>query len=503
MIKYQILSSILWPEIKLNKKLKKNWTLFNIRVNNHNIKLEFRKQKEKIILLLNKFSGNSIGKISKNFRLSILAKDKESAKNIINKNKEFIRFVAAVVKKNDTADFLFLESIDYYKKNPFGIVFTITHKCTMKCKFCFNSYDYDLKKRNKLNDLTTEEIKKIIDKFYNAGIRYIILSGGEPLIRNDFFKILDYLVKKKIYIVINTNGVLINDDMASKISKYPVHIMMSLHQFNDKDAQNDSGMTQAYSKKISAINSLRKHGVMCLEYITILDRKNIDNLQEIYKISLTDLKPDNWQFFRVFDSNDVAGSTKKEMKEAIDKIDELNKKYNLNYNIVDSVPYCVHSDLEKSNRVVSGDLQDSHIVKLVTDPVGNIKLMGLFHIKALSQNNSYTCITSSCYLYLKNPSKYPDTLQNFSKKSNINLCAKCKSYFVTEPNLGNALVDSVRDCWNNEFSQKLLNLKFVPKECKSCKYFFKCGGGSRMMAHIHTGSYYGLDPLVDLENIKA
>ena len=124
-------------------------------------------------------------------------------------------------------------------------------------------------------------------------------------------------------------------------------------------------------------------------------------------------------------------------------------------------------------------------------------------VKALSQNNSYTCITSSCHLYLKNPSKYPDTLQNFSKKSNINLCAKCKSYFVTEPNLGNALVDSVRDCWNNEFSQKLLNLKFVPKECKSCKYFFKCGGGSRMMAHIHTGSYYGLDPLVDLENIKA
>jgi len=54
--------------------------------------------------------------------------------------------------------------------------------------------------------------------------------------------------------------------------------------------------------------------------------------------------------------------------------------------------------------------------------------------KAPRQNNSYTCITSSCHLYLKNPSKYPDTLQNFSNKSDINLCAKCKSYFVAEPN---------------------------------------------------------------------
>jgi len=54
--------------------------------------------------------------------------------------------------------------------------------------------------------------------------------------------------------------------------------------------------------------------------------------------------------------------------------------------------------------------------------------------KGQRQNNSYTCITSSCHLYLKNPSKYPDTLQNFSNKPDINLCAKCKSYFVADPN---------------------------------------------------------------------
>ena len=53
--------------------------------------------------------------------------------------------------------------------------------------------------------------------------------------------------------------------------------------------------------------------------------------------------------------------------------------------------------------------------------------------KALTQNNSYTCTTYSCHLYSKNPSKYPDTLHNFSKKSDINLCAKCKSYFASEP----------------------------------------------------------------------
>ncbi len=63
-------------------------------------------------------------------------------------------------------------------------------------------------------------------------------------------------------------------------------------------------------------------------------------------------------------------------------------------------------------------------------------------LKALTRNNSHICITSSCHLYSKNPSKYLDTFQNFSKtrspektegESEINLCAKCKSYFVSEP----------------------------------------------------------------------
>ena len=53
--------------------------------------------------------------------------------------------------------------------------------------------------------------------------------------------------------------------------------------------------------------------------------------------------------------------------------------------------------------------------------------------KALKQNSSRICTTSSCHLYFKNSSKYLDTLQDFSKKSDINLCAKCKSYFGSEP----------------------------------------------------------------------
>ena len=83
---------------------------------------------------------------------------------------------------------------------------------------------------------------------------------------------------------------------------------------------------------------------------------------------------------------------------------------------------------KNSERICVGKQKGNHL-KMQSQ----INKLLLDRSKALSQNNSYTCITSSCHLYLKNPSMYPDTFQNFLKKSDINLCANCKSYFATEP----------------------------------------------------------------------
>ncbi|MCG2700922.1 radical SAM protein, partial [Candidatus Parcubacteria bacterium] len=354
-----------------------------------------------------------------------------------------------VIKKNDKTDFLFLESADYYRKNPIGIVFTITHKCTMNCPFCFNSYDYKIGERNKLKDLSTEKIKEAIDRFYAGGIRYIIISGGEPLARPDFFNILDYLCKKKIYVILNTNGVLINEKMAARLCDYPMHIMMSIHQFNNKESNKAANIRNVYSKKTAAVKYLRKYGVMCLEYITILDKKNIKNLEKIYKLNLTDLKPDNWQFFRLFDVNGQPGSTKQEMAAAINKLDKLNRQYSLNYKIVDSVPFCAHNNPSKAAKVISGELRSDHLVKLVTDPIGNIKMMCSF-----------------------------------------------------QRDLGNIFTSTAKQCWQKKFAQKMINLEFSPEECRCCPFLKDCCGGSRFLAYVHYGSYSAPDPLANFENIK-
>ena len=439
----QVIYSFLWPEIKLGKEIKGGWFLEGVYPKiPHRIDLVLQnKSKEKLTLFLVKNTDQkSPGNISRNFSLFI---------DPSIKNNSVIKYIVDVIKKKDKGDFLFLEKPVYYKKHPIGIVFTITHKCVLKCKFCFNSYDYELKKRNQLRDLSTSKIKEAIDKFYNDGIRIIILSGGEPLIRDDFFEILDYLYQKNIYTIINTNGTLIDKKIVQKLTQYPIHLMLSLHEFNDKDSLQITGQPNIFSRRKRSINLLKKNKVFFLEYVTILTKKNINQLEKIYSLLNSDLKPNNWQFFRLFNANDEKGSRAKEMQLAIDKLIKLNKEYKVNFHIVDSVPFCVHKNPAKASKVVSGELHDEHMIKLVTDPRGNIKMMCSF-----------------------------------------------------QRDLGNIFSSSISECWQSDFAQKMVNLEFTPKECSGCSFVKDCGGGSRFLAYTHYGSYSAPDPLANFKNIK-
>jgi MoaA/NifB/PqqE/SkfB family radical SAM enzyme len=94
------------------------------------------------------------------------------------------------------------------------LLFEITTICNLNCSHCFGN-----KSQEKI--LTFSQAKQVFDKIASYNVRDLILTGGDPFLREDIFNILQYAKKSGIEnVAITTNGFLLdNKDVVRKIKK--------------------------------------------------------------------------------------------------------------------------------------------------------------------------------------------------------------------------------------------------------------------------------------------
>ena len=73
---------------------------------------------------------------------------------------------------------------------PLSASIIVTNKCNLRCIHCHLSSGTALE-----NEMTTEEIFRVIDEAKDLGVKRLIISGGEPLVRNDIMSIIEYASK--------------------------------------------------------------------------------------------------------------------------------------------------------------------------------------------------------------------------------------------------------------------------------------------------------------------
>ncbi len=109
---------------------------------------------------------------------------------------------------------------------PFYASYKVTHKCSLKCKFC-NVWMEDTP------DLKKEEVFKVIDNIANSSIVVLSIEGGDPLVRKDLGEILEYAYQKPFILFFTTNGNLLDKRPMEEYGKYIDYLHISIDEGHD------------------------------------------------------------------------------------------------------------------------------------------------------------------------------------------------------------------------------------------------------------------------------
>ena len=92
---------------------------------------------------------------------------------------------------------------------------SITGRCNFRCKHCYlNAPDAEM------GELTHEEAISIIDQIAACGVYHLLVSGGEPFVRKDFWSLIDHALEKGILIdQVYTNGWMLTDAMLDEFDR--------------------------------------------------------------------------------------------------------------------------------------------------------------------------------------------------------------------------------------------------------------------------------------------
>jgi MoaA/NifB/PqqE/SkfB family radical SAM enzyme len=183
------------------------------------------------------------------------------------------------------------------------MLFSITHKCNLNCKGC-----YEKEIRPAANkELTDDQLQNIIKQANELGISFAVIAGGEPFMRKEFFDITsDY---PEMIFLIFTNGLLLNKEMIKAV-KTQKNIVPLISLEGCEEETDDVRGKGVYSRLENIMSKLKKQGIFFGSSLT-LTSKNFETITDesfIQKLVDTGCK-----FFLFVEYNPIKPGTEKLM----------------------------------------------------------------------------------------------------------------------------------------------------------------------------------------------
>jgi len=347
---------------------------------------------------------------------------------------------------------------------PKWIAWEVTRRCNLSCVHCrsasgMNSFD---------TAFDTAEAKKLIDDIASFSTPVIVLSGGEPLLRQDLFEIASYGSDKGLRMCIATNGSLVTDEICEKMKAARIKMVsMSLDGSIAATHDNFRGQPGAFEGVKRAAALFNKHGIEFLinSSFTKRNQKEIPDVMKVAK----GLGAKAWYMFMIVPT----GRGEEIMSELISKEDYedlLKWHYETEKNETDMLmrPTCAphyYRIVPQMNKLAEeGDKLERRTLKFST-------------------GGSKGCLAGQVICLI-------------TAEGDVFPC----SYFPHSA--GNVKQTPFKDIWEkSQLFEDLRDFKKYKGKCGSCEYINVCGG-CRARADAVYGDYLEEEPFCNYVPLK-
>ncbi|MBE7011329.1 MAG: radical SAM protein [Ruminococcaceae bacterium] len=346
-----------------------------------------------------------------------------------------------------------LKQLSQYRKsiihNPplRNLFLELTLRCNERCIHCGSSC-------GQLSDtveLSLKQYKKILDNIkrdFDISKIKLDITGGEPLLRKDFFDIMKYADKLGYIWGMTSNGTLINDEVAKKLQKCGMRTIAISIDGLEETHDRLRGRKDAFKSAMSGVNALIRNGNFDhIQITTVINHQNINELPQLFEIFMN-IGIDSWRIINI----EPMGRAK-EHPELVLKKDEYRYMFNF-----------IREKRLKGYPLTYGC---SHF-------------LGLEYERAVRD-----------WYFLCNAGFYTASI---TANGNIVACLDIER----RPGLiqGNILKDSFKEIWENGFKMFRTDLSNLNENCGKCSECDFCHGGA-----YHSWDYDRNEPMVCFKNV--
>lgn len=345
------------------------------------------------------------------------------------------------------------DSIHTGRKTGPLFVWNITDVCNLRCKHCYR----DSSALNAESGLSDDRCIKLVDEIKELSPPIVLLTGGEPLLRNNVFDIIARCKESGLRVGLSTNGTVIDEGAAYKIKESGVDYVGISIDGGESLHDEFRGVKGAFRQSWNAIERLNKIGVKTGVRFTLTDENKAD-------------------LFYVMDKAQESGTKRFCL-------------YHLVYSgrardLIDIEPQAKRRIMDMFfNKVQELSLIDRDFDVLTTDNHAD----GVYLSERLTNHKAaLSCIKSHGGCSAGDRVLYLDSTGDV-----------CPCQFLRDESIGNVKEKPLSEIWRDT-DNPLLNMfrnkkDFLSGKCGTCMHKEICGG-CRARAKASSGSLWGEDP---------